>query len=188
MLTTLRALGLIGCLAILAVIAGCSAKVEEHTLSSGQVAAFDASAETIRLSEDPDSPLAGLMWKTNRTGAPLGMQIWNPDPVLAGIGIRNGDVIALIDDDDLYPVYEQAWRSTGQPFRRGQFNQGPNHAEAAKYVSFAGALLERVRTNGRVLLTVHERFYKQDDVDAYGQYAAEPRQIVIEWSDTPSSS
>lgn len=166
---------------LLVTMAGCAAGVEEYSLSAEQSATFQASAHEIRFSEDPDSPLASLMWPSNQVGAPLGVQIWSPDPVLGGLGIRNGDVIASIDGVDPYSIYEYEWRNTGKPFTPGQFNQGPNHAEAEKYEHFVLDLIERIRAQGSVTLEVHQRYYKREDVAEHGQYAAEPRWIRLVW-------
>ena len=174
-----------GLAAYVVVAVSCSAKIDERTLDSAQVRDFESRADELRLSREPDSPLAGLMPPQNQIGAPLGMQIWLPDKTLSDIGIRSGDVIVDIAGQDMYATFEEPWHLTEGYFKPGEFNQGPLHLEVSKYVHFVEWLLEEVENRGSVMLTVHEQFLTREEIAANGRYAEQPHQVRISWQPGP---
>ncbi len=165
--------------------AACSDPIEVYHASPARLATFETDKTAIALSDTAKSPLAHLIWRTNQVNAPLGMQIWNPDPLLKSFGIRNGDILANVSDFDLYKEFESRWRLTGQPFTEGQFNQGPHHGESEKYADFVAFLIDLGHENGRLVLNVHKRFAKIAEREANGGiYAQAPRIIHVEFGGT----
>jgi len=157
----------------------CTSDIEEYAIDQAAIGRFEAEAKAVALSDEHDSPLAGLISPTNSVGAPLGVQIWNPEATLRGVGIENGDVISGFDEEDLYGPLQEAWKLTGKPFREGQFNQGPFHPESEKYVWFVRRLLERRHTTDSILLEIHGRYFTIKEREKYGLYKDEPRLIRI---------
>lgn len=160
-------------------LTACAEKAEHHTISSAQIAEFRQQANRIALADGHKVPLAGLIHPDNLVKAPPGMNIWAPTPLLTAMGIRNGDIVVSVNGEAPYARFEDQWRLTNKPFKRGEINQGPYHLQSEKYVDYVDYLLEMLRTGQSLELSVHLQYQTRSEREKFGLHAAKPRLISV---------
>lgn len=153
-----------------AVVSGCGERVQEYELQSAAIANFEAQAETIARRDDQNAPLAVSVHGSNQIGAPPGVKIWNPDATLQAVGIRNGDLIALIDGEVPAFDYKSAFPANAKPFA----------SATGQYVDFVRWLLDKRHSQESVLLSVHLEYRTSAERKEHGGiHAREPALIRI---------
>ena len=137
-----------GFLVLAVSIVACSDGVLEYELDGEAVHRFESESKQIAARDDDNAPLLMSVRASNQIGAPPGVKVWNPEATLVAMGLKNGDLIALVDGS----VPSQAY---GSSFAA---NQEPFGSATEQYVDFVRGLLEKRHSQDSVMLNVHHEY------------------------------
>lgn len=151
-------------------VAGCADEVIEYEISSTAIERFAANAEELSARDDANSPLAMSVLAGNQIGVPEGVQIWNPETTLTSAGIKNGDLIALVDG-------QVPSREYGHAFAAGQ---KPFGSATEQYVHFVRGLLALRDSQDSVTLSIHPQYRTKAERERNGSlHTKKPKLIRI---------
>ena len=161
---------LAGILLLAVSLTGCGNDITEYEISSQSIDQFMDNAEALSARDDDKAPLAMSVLANNKGTVPPGVQIWNPDKTMQSVGIVNGDVITLVDEQLPSRDYGHAFAPDQEPFG----------SATEQYVHFVSGLLAKRNTQESVLLAVHARYGTMAERKEHGRiHSKDPRLIRI---------
>ena len=164
---------LAGALIVAIGLAGCGSDVTEYEITPQSVEEFIQRADALGARDDDNAPLAMSVLAGNTGTVPPGVQIWNPEKTLKSVGIVNGDVIALVDDQLPSRDYGHSFAADQKPFG----------SATEQYVHFVTGLLNQRESKESILLAVHARYGTKAERDKHGRiHTEDPRHIRIIFS------
>lgn len=155
---------------LLPALAACGDGIEEYEVTAEAVEQFHAQAEELAARDDANAPLAFSVLASNQIDVPPGVQVWNPDVTLRTVGIKNADLIALIDDRVPSQEYRSSFAANQEPFANA----------TEQYVHFVSELLALRESRESVLLTVYPQYKTIAEREEHGRlHAKEPTLIRL---------